>query len=207
MPTTAKGANVFRASQGASDHAHAISPELEDDEASEDEGKTIEQSAIPWSPSPPPACHSPTCDQHSPTSPVFASSHKRKYSALSVAQTSASASPHSTPSRASTSSWHKRARKEITGPAALQGLRAELSTFGQTFVEVSTPPLPTLAPSPSRKTKAIQRAQELEEGLDDDKLAALIRVFQADVNAADAYLVIKRDGLRRAWIASTLGGI
>jgi hypothetical protein len=72
---------------------------------------------------------------------------------------------------------------------------------------VSTPPLPTLAPSPSRKTKAIQRAQELEEGLDDDKLAALIRVFQADVNAADAYLVIKRDGLRRAWIASTLGGI
>lgn len=90
---------------------------------------------------------------------------------------------------------------------ALQGLREELSSFGQTFIEVSTPPVPSLAPSPSRKTKAIQRAQELEDELDDVRLAELIRVFQADVNAADAYLVIKRDGLRKAWIASTLGGI
>ena len=145
MPITAKGANVFRASQGS--HTHAISPELEDNEASDDEGKTAEQTAIPWSPSPPPnACHSSTRDQHSPTSPVFASGQKHKYSALSAAQTLASASPHSTPS---TSSWHKRARKEITGPAALQGLRAELSTFGQTFVKVSTPPPPTHALSPS----------------------------------------------------------
>ena len=204
MPTTAKGTNVFRATQGH----HTCSPDPEDDEDSEGEAvEPLKPSPIPWSPSPslndhpsaPPKARSP-----SPNPLSFAPSHKRKHTALS-ALSSAAVSTHSTPS---TSSGPKRACKEITGSAALQGLTAELSTFGQTFLEgvsSATPP-PSLAPSPSRKTKAIQRAQDLEEDLDDDRLAALIRVFQADVNAADAYLVIKRDGLRKAWIASTLGG-
>jgi hypothetical protein len=218
MPTTAKGANVFRASVGH--HSPAVFPGLEDDGEGEGNGNgngdddgdgdgegEAEKSPIPWSPSPPPQGHSPApLKDRSPTPLSFAPSHKRKHSALS-ALSSAAASARSTPSA---SSGPKRARKEVTGPVALQGLTAELSTFGQTFLEGVTstvPPPPLLAPSPSRKTKAIQRAQELEDELDDDRLAALIRVFQADVNAADAYLVIKREGLRRAWIASTLGGI
>ena len=90
---------------------------------------------------------------------------------------------------------------------ALQGLRAELSTFGQTYrdgISSAIPQLPLIAPSPSRKTKAIQCAQELEKGLDNDRLAVLIQVFQADVSAADAYLVMDREGLWKAWITCTL---
>jgi hypothetical protein len=36
------------------------------------------------------------------------------------------------------------------------------------------------------------------------ELAKLIRIFQSDVNAADAYMVIKREGVHKAWILSTL---
>jgi hypothetical protein len=39
------------------------------------------------------------------------------------------------------------------------------------------PPTTTLAPSPLCKTKAIMHAQELEEDLDDKKLAVLIWIF------------------------------
>jgi hypothetical protein len=62
----------------------------------------------------------------------------------------------------------------------LQGLTAELSAFGQKLLEgasLSAPPVPLLVPSPSRKTKVILHAQELEDGLDDGRLAALIWVF------------------------------
>jgi hypothetical protein len=214
MPTTAKGANVYRASQGNHTQVVSESPELEDNEESKGESEAAGQPSQPksescvfWSPSPPPKAHS---ESQSPT-PLsfggFAPSHKRKHAALSAP--SAVSTP-STPSTSFGPKHSKQARKEITGSAALQGLTAELSAFGQIFLEGTSSarlPLPSLAPSPSRKTKAIQRAQELEEELDDDRLAALIRVFQADVSAADAYLVIKRDGLRKAWIASTLRGI
>jgi hypothetical protein len=50
-------------------------------------------------------------------------------------------------------------------------------------------------------------AQELEENLDDEKLGTLIRIFQSDVNTADVYIVIKRPGLRKAWIENTLPSI
>jgi hypothetical protein len=216
MPTTAKGANVFRASQG--DCVRAISPEVEDDKASEHDSEEVpsQQSAIPWSPSPSPKACSPALpnNQHTPSPLVFAPTPpngKRKHSALSVV-TPATTSLRSTPS--TSSRYTKRARTEITGPAALQGLTAELSAFGQTLLEgasLSAPPVPLLAPSPSRKTKAILRAQELEDGLDDGRLAALIRVFQADVCAADTYLVLQKEGVRKEWILSTLasasGGI
>ena len=55
-----------------------------------------------------------------------------------------------------------------------------------------------------RKTRAITRAQELEVDLDDGKLAVLIHIFQSDVNAADAYMVINQAGLHKVWIEDTL---
>jgi hypothetical protein len=98
-------------------------------------------------------------------------------------------------------------QRVTNGAGAVQGLTAELSAFGDTFLEgiaMAAPQTSTLAPLLLRKTRAILRAQELEEDLDDGKLAALIRIFQSDVNAADAYMVIKRPGLRKAWIEDTL---
>jgi hypothetical protein len=89
MPTTAKGANVFHASQG--DCMRAISPELEDDKASEHDSKEVpsQQSAIPWSPSPSPKACSPALlnNQHTPFPLVFVPTPpngKHKHSALSA---------------------------------------------------------------------------------------------------------------------------
>ena len=77
---------------------------------------------------------------------------------------------------------------------ALVGLRSELAMFGGTFLKGTSSmaaPLPMIAPSPSRKLKVIQHAQELELDLDDERLVLLICIFQVDVNAADAYKVLK----------------
>ena len=43
--------------------------------------------------------------------------------------------------------------------------------------------------------QAMECTQELETELDDKHLVALIGLFQTDVSAADAYLVLKCDGL------------
>ena len=53
----------------------------------------------------------------------------------------------------------------------------------------------TVLSSPEQKMWAMEHAQELETELDDEHLVALIGLFQTDVSAADAYLVLKHDGL------------
>jgi hypothetical protein len=213
MPPTAKGLNVFHPGQVApgnepNDDASGPSgepetndePEVEagiDPSDIENRGQSPAEDVdrgeehIPWSPTPPPCSHS---------SYPFTVNHKCQHSAILLGTTSVT----STVSK-------KRATGSVqpvaNGTSAVQGLTAELSAFGETFLEgiaMAAPPTSTLAPSPLRKTRAILRAQELEEDLDDGKLAALIRIFQLDVNAADAYMVIKRPGLRRAWIEDTL---
>jgi hypothetical protein len=60
------------------------------------------------------------------------------------------------------------------------------------------------ASSPERKRMAMERAQELESDLDDTRLVALIGLFRKDVSAADAYLVLKREGLRKVWVETEL---
>jgi len=90
---------------------------------------------------------------------------------------------------------------------AIQGLSADLNSFCDTFLEGitwATAAPSTLAPLPVRNTRAITRTQELEVNLDNGKLAVLIHIFQSDVNAADAYMVINRVGLCKAWIEDTL---
>ena len=203
MPTTAKGLNVFHPGQVAPDDEHddASGPgrdpetnEEPDVEAGidriESRGQTpVEdvdrgEELIPWSPTPPP-------HNRSPGLPIV--NYKRRHSTISSGTTSM------------TSTVSKKCA--ISGASAVHGLTAELSAFGDTFLEgiaMAVPQTSTLAPSPLHKTKAILRAQELEEDLDDGKLAALIRIFQSDVNAADAYMVIKCLGLRKAWIEDTL---
>ena len=208
MPTTAKGLNVFHATQvvpdsgpndniGDNETGEANAGEEWEDNMIGINGNQLPVPMLPapeieaneerilWSQSPPPQSRSP-CPSIN---------HKRKHSAISSDTTSA------------TSTIQKRARRDISSAGALQGLTAELNSFGDTFLEgvaLAAPMPSTLAPSPLRKTRAITRAQELEVDLDDGKLAALIRIFQSDVNAADAYMVINRAGLRKAWIENTL---
>ena len=48
------------------------------------------------------------------------------------------------------------------------------------------------------------RVQELEADLDDEQLLSLIDLFQANVSAADTYMTLKQDGLRKAWVHSKI---
>jgi hypothetical protein len=46
--------------------------------------------------------------------------------------------------------------------------------------------------------------QEKETYLDDNRIVALVDLFQTDTGAADAYLALKRDNLRKLWIERRL---
>ena len=86
----------------------------------------------------------------------------------------------------------------MSNAKALAGLCSQLATFGKTFLEGTSSlaaPTSVIALSPTCKTMAIQQAQELELDLDNEKLVSLIHIFQANVNMADAYLVLKREGV------------
>ena len=82
--------------------------------------------------------------------------------------------------------------------------------FGDIFlkgISLAVPASNPLAPSPLYKTMAILDVQELEEDLEDVKLAALICIFQADANAADVYMVIKCLRLCKACVEDMLPGL
>ena len=53
----------------------------------------------------------------------------------------------------------------------------------------------TVLSSPEQKMQAMECAQELETELDDECLVAFIGLFQTDVSAANAYLVLKHNCL------------
>jgi hypothetical protein len=61
--------------------------------------------------------------------------------------------------------------------------------------------------SPIYKRRAIFSAQELEVDLSDTNLATLVDLFHTDVSAADTYMELKWDSLRKAWITNQLSRI
>ena len=95
---------------------------------------------------------------------------------------------------------------------AVHGEMSELNGLFRDFLQAnSTSPsgsqsgTPSLPPStPQRKQLAMRRAQELEYELDDEGMVSLLELFETDASAADAYLVIERPALRKAWVARKL---
>lgn len=61
--------------------------------------------------------------------------------------------------------------------------------------------------SPERRAKAMHLFQEQESYLSDDCIVAFIDLFRMDTAAADAYIVLKRDGVRKAWVQKQLKGL
>jgi hypothetical protein len=61
--------------------------------------------------------------------------------------------------------------------------------------------------SPIHKRRAIRSAQELEVDLSDTDLTALVDLFRTDMSAADMYMELKRDSLRKVWITNQLSRI
>jgi hypothetical protein len=61
--------------------------------------------------------------------------------------------------------------------------------------------------SPIHKHCAICSAQELKVNLSDTNLATLVDLFHTDVSAADTYMELKQDSLRKVWITNQLSSI
>lgn len=58
--------------------------------------------------------------------------------------------------------------------------------------------------TPHRKKQASQRAQDLEDYLGDTEMVKLLRCFEENVDSADAYLALKREGLHKTWVQERL---
>ncbi|KDR83281.1 hypothetical protein GALMADRAFT_152202 [Galerina marginata CBS 339.88] len=117
--------------------------------------------------------------------------------AVHVARTSSRQKSTQGAPRNTKSSQQKRARP----PAA-----AAVPPPKRRRVQVSRPQSPARnqenvrVSSPARKTEAMERVQRLETALSDRCIVALIDLFQADVSAADAYLALTREGVRKVWV-------
>jgi hypothetical protein len=61
-----------------------------------------------------------------------------------------------------------------------------------------------LTPSSTVGEEAIERLQQVESHLDPDRMIALLDRFQRDPNAAKAYMTLKREDYRKAWVSKRL---
>jgi len=116
--------------------------------------------------------------------PEAAASLKRKHPALS----SGSDNNPST----------KRVRP--SGAVALHAMNERLEDFTEVFREVFTGKKSGVLSTPQRKSKAMQRAQELETTLSDQCIVGLVDLFRADITMADTYLSLHREGVRKQWV-------
>jgi hypothetical protein len=159
-----------------------------------------------------------------PTSPPaspFTSASKRRFSALdgNVSASSVAATPTSRSLISSSSGSAKRGR--ITGAIALttigHGL-AGLNTLYRTGLEQEDArhrqrmawrqeSRDHQVHSSNIVDRAMDRVQELESSLSPDQLAGLLEIFEAHPGSARAYLAIKGDGVRNAWIQRKLVSI
>jgi hypothetical protein len=100
-------------------------------------------------------------------------------------------------------------KRQTSGPTALMALSDHLSDFTDAYRAGTAAEAGSreFASSPERKRMAMERVQELESDLDDTCLVALIKLFREDVSAADAYLVLKRDSLRKVWVEAELARV
>jgi hypothetical protein len=139
-----------------------------------------------------PPCEMPVQQSRARRSPSpISRGHKRKPSnLLSLATT-----------RSSTPTIKKQC---VSTGAALEGLGDRLSEFNETCW-TNNEPQRGIESTPARKRIAICQAQELETDLEIEHVVALIHIFEGDVSAADAYVVLKREELRKLWVRSKLG--
>ncbi|KDR83289.1 hypothetical protein GALMADRAFT_263621 [Galerina marginata CBS 339.88] len=109
-----------------------------------------------------------------------------------------SSRPYQKPSRetvakTSSSSLKRAAKADVSFPPPTK----------RQLIQVSSPERSPKTETTVRKSKteAMERLQRLETGLSDRCIVALIDLFQEDVSAADAYLALTREGVRKQWIA------
>jgi hypothetical protein len=201
MPMRTKSVNIFQPMLPAEEPPGVSSGSgsggVEDGKDGEDENENETRETQPKD-------SEPVIDPllYTPSVPPL-SAAKRRFSALDLDLASGTTSSASTPGPAA-----KRRHLSTVAVAPDPGvaaLNARLEDFTDAFREATgTSAAVTEAASPTRRRLAIRSAQVLEVDLSDEQLVALVDLFTKDVSAADAYMELKRDGLRRAWVAKRL---
>jgi hypothetical protein len=83
-------------------------------------------------------------------------------------------------------------------------LGGHIDSFTDAF-RIATGVAPTnMGVLPLHKHRAIRSAQEVEVELTNRQLITLVNLFHSDVGAADTYMELKREGLRKAWVMDQL---
>jgi len=208
MPHAARGAHVFRPSQQTQGVASSLLPPPirndVDDEAETDSASGDEQlPAAPLATSrqlPPIATNVPTLRSTASTSVTGSSGRsKRKRSALDDEQSG------SRRSSLLTSASHERKKRGPSATVALHGLKEGLDLMNDNLsVLVKGVGPPVVDTSPERRTKAMEKIQKDEPNLDLARLTALVDLFKQDTTAADTYLALFREDVRRYWVEKQL---
>lgn len=177
------------------------------------------QSRLESSPAPPPSSPSLLADNRLPTLDVLGASDEPATRTISTSYPSATGTT-SAPSMSSASKHKQSAlqasqsnasvskkQRTTTGAVALNGIKESLDAFNTTLgrgLVFQQPERGRADTSPERRAKAMGVLQDQERYLDDDRMVAFIDLFRADTAAADAYLAIKRESLRKKWVEKQL---
>jgi hypothetical protein len=227
MPNLATGTNVYRASDGT--HGAASATLLHSQEAEDNTSTPANRDPFDFDEpigdpgpepshqdSPPPPPTSPPSSPSLRTGNIFPASHASTSYPSTTGTGTASTSSISTAAKRKQSALHAsqqssasggKKQRTTTGAVALNGIKESLDAFNNTLgrsLVMQQPERGRADTSPERRAKAMDVLQEMETYLDDDRLVAFIDLFRADTAAADAYLAIKRDGLRRRWVEKQL---
>jgi hypothetical protein len=143
-----------------------------------------------------------------PAMPVPSAIHEQKISALAASRSpfsSISTSPSSTPGPSAKRHHISKTLPDHDPEYIMIG--ECMDNFTEAFHVATGTASTGVEVSPIHKHHAIHSAQELEVDLSDTDLAALVDLFCTDVSAADMYMELKRDGLRKVWITNQLSRI
>jgi hypothetical protein len=143
-----------------------------------------------------------------PAMPVPSAIHKQKNSALA-----ASGSPFSSISTSLSSTPGPSAKRHHISKVLLGHNPGDITVgghvggFAGAFHVATGTASAGVGVSPIHKRHAICSAQELKVDLSDIDLTTLVDLFCTDVSAADMYMELKQDSLRKVWITNQLSRI
>ncbi|KAH9021496.1 hypothetical protein EDB85DRAFT_2152307 [Lactarius pseudohatsudake] len=194
MPSNARGQNIFRPSQEI-----PIDPRLLEGQDAGVIDRDSNKSFSDWEKTPPP---SPSRASTSTAILDYSLVPATRLTSTSLKRRSPTSEPGSA---ASASTGRAPIRQRLTGAGALHGISSGLVEFNSIFRDgLESMANPGIDATPKRKKAAMTRVQELEDDLEDEQLLSIIDLFQVDVSAADTYMTLKREGLRKAWFPDTV---
>ncbi|KAK0493980.1 hypothetical protein EDD18DRAFT_1355920 [Armillaria luteobubalina] len=94
------------------------------------------------------------------------------------------------------------------GQHLIKSVTASMDSFEQSIKEALAPTgRALLEATPHCTQKAMKRAQDLEDWLSTSQMVSLMTIFEKDSWAADAYVVLEREDVRKAWVQRKLKSV